>query len=124
MNDEKKPTVFIKVALYMFDLVSDWVNGGLMLHKVDTIDTGNTSISNGTIDRCLNEAGGPHIAWGTMTIGMSWVPAVFAIGTLSQIAVYGKWIPRKWKKKWIPVRFIFWPILVPIHMLSCAGWHC
>ena len=101
MNDEKKPTVFIKVALYMFDLVSDWVNGGLMLHKVDTIDTGNTSIPNSTIDQCLNETGGPHIAWGTMTIGMSWVPAVFAIKMLNRrFAAFGM-------KKWIPVRFIF-----------------
>ena len=63
MSDEKKPTVFIKVALYLFDLVSDWVNGGLMLNRVDTIDTNNTSIPNSTIDRCLN--GGPYIAWGT-----------------------------------------------------------
>ena len=106
-----KPTVFIKVALYLFDLVSDWVNGGLMLHKVDTIDTRNTSIPNGTIDRCLNETGGPHIAWGTMTIGMSWVPAVFAIGIIQS-----KYLAHMVEKKWIPVRFIFWPILVPIHM--------
>ena len=68
MSDEKKPTVFIKVALYLFDLVSDWVNGGLMLHRVHMIDTGNASIPISTIDRCFNETGGPHIAWGT--IGM------------------------------------------------------
>ena len=105
-----KPSVFIKVALYLFDLVSDWVNGGLMLHKVDPIDTGNTSIPNSTIDRCLNETGGPHIAWGIMTIGMSWVPAVFAIGIIHST------FTLRLKKKWIPVKFIFWPILVPIHM--------
>ena len=105
-----KPSVFVKVALYLFDLVSDWVNGGLMLHRVDTIDTSNTSIPNSTIERCLNETGGPHIAWGTMTIGMSWVPAVFAIKMLNRrFAAFGM-------KKWIPVRFIFWPILVPVHM--------
>ena len=105
-----KPSVFVKVALYLFDLVSDWVNGGLMLHKVDPIDTGNATIPNSTTDRCLNETGGPHIAWGTMTIGMSWVPAVFAIGIL-HTRYY-----TTLEKKWIPVRFIFWPILVPLHM--------
>ena len=107
-----EPSVFIKVALYLFDLVSDWVNGGLMLHRVDTIDTRNTSIPNSTIKRCLNETGGPHIAWGTMTIGMSWVPAVFAIGIIQSQGV--SYVAMK--KKWIPVKFIFWPILVPIHM--------
>ena len=119
-----KPSVFIKVALYLFDLVSDWVNGGLMLHKVDPIDTGNTNIPNSTIKTCLNETGGPHIAWGMTTIGMSWVPAVFAL-----VMVYAgdysdsKWRHSRglsgsgmWKKRWLPVRFIFWPILVPIHM--------
>ena len=116
-----KPSVFIKVGLYLFDLVSDWVNGGLMLHKVDPTDTSNTSIPNNTIDRCLNETGGPHIAWGTMTIGMSWVPAVFSliviVGSEQESYWKERWIPGSyWKKRWIPVRFILWPILVPMHM--------
>ena len=107
MSDEKKPSVFIKVALYLFDLGRDWVNGGLMLHMVDPVDTVN-SLPNSTIEGWLNETGGPHIAWGIMTIGMSWIPPVFAIA----INVFR--LPHI--EKWFLVKFVLWPILVPIHM--------
>ena len=32
MAGEEPWSVTIKVALYLFDLISDWVNGGLMIH--------------------------------------------------------------------------------------------
>ena len=76
---------------------------------------------NSTIERCLNETGGPHIAWGLVTIGMSWVPAVFSfiviVGSEQESYWKERGIPGSyWKKRWIPVRFILWPILVPMHM--------
>ena len=40
--------VWVKVCLYLFDVISDWVNGGLML--------------------------GSHLWWGALTIAMSWLP--------------------------------------------------
>ena len=45
--------VWVKVCLYLFDVISDWVNGALML--------------------------GSHPWWGALTIAMSWLPALIVL---------------------------------------------
>ena len=78
MSEEKHASVFIKVAMYLFDVGSDWVTGGIMLSDDQMIGLKNTtqstnettvngSIANDTIARCLDGTE-RHIAWGIMTI--------------------------------------------------------
>ena len=61
MSEERHASVFIKVALYLFDVVSDWVTGGIMLSDDQLGDfngstnaaTVNGTVANDTIARCL-----------------------------------------------------------------------
>lgn len=67
-------SVWVKVGLYMFDVGSYWVNGGLMLQCPvnstlnDTITTRNATTSCDTW-------------WGALTIAMSWNPPTLVLLT-------------------------------------------
>ena len=90
-------------------MIPDWANGIMML-------TGKNSTP--TTDPCEQDGGSYHPAWGAMSLAFSWFPAFygffllcgktfgssdnFTTGCLSFIL--------------IPVRFILWPLLVPIGM--------
>ena len=108
------------MALYLFDVGSDWVTGGIMLSDDQLIDTKNTTLSandtivngtitNNTIARCLDGTE-RHLAWGIMTIAMSWIPASFTTFFLIAIADGMK------HRITLPLRFILWPLLVPVYM--------
>ena len=66
-----------KIFLYMFDVVSDWVNGILLIigngnHLDDVLKIH----TNNRTDPCNSrDDGKPHVAWGGMTVGFSWLPA-------------------------------------------------
>ena len=94
-----------------------WVTGGILLsdNQLGDFDgstnvaTVNGTVANDTIARCLKGTE-RHLAWGVMTIAMSWIPSTFAVffmiyaadGLKHQIAT--------------PLRFILWPLLVPVYM--------
>ena len=106
MAGEEPWSVTIKVALYLFDLISDWVNGGLMIH-------GGPPRSNLTEDGLKPSCGTgnqAHHAWGTLAIALSWLPAILSLAYLAQV------INDKGGALLAPLRFILWPILVPILM--------
>ena len=120
MSEEKHASVFIKVAMYLFDVGSDWVTGGIMLSDDQMIGFKNTSqstnettvngtIANDTIARCLDGTE-RHLAWGIMTIAMSWIPATF---TMFFLIPSTEGITHHIT---LPFRFIFWPLLVPVYM--------
>ena len=120
MSEEKHASVFIKVAMYLFDVGSDWVTGGIMLSDDQMIGFKNTTqstnettvngtIANDTIARCLDGTE-RHLAWGIMTIAMSWIPAIFACIPLIPAAEGMK------HRLTLPLRFILWPLLVPVYM--------
>ena len=83
----KHPSVFIKVVLYTFDVVSDWWNGWNFLIAESPINVSNpanwtvsndessANVSNSTTTWCLDHTEERHIWWGVMTIAMSWIPA-------------------------------------------------
>ena len=65
MREGRHASVFIKVGLYLFDVGSDWVTGGIMLSDYQLIDiknitlstnesTVNGTIANDTIASCLD----------------------------------------------------------------------
>ena len=84
----KKNVDAFKVLLYSFDLISDQVNGALML--VGTPEVNHTNKCNMTTDN-----GAPHYYWGSITIGLTWVPALIGLGyILISIRYSGKWIWR------------------------------
>ena len=49
MSEEKHASVFIKVAMYLFDVGSDWVTGGIMLSDDQMIGFKNTTHSTNEI---------------------------------------------------------------------------
>ena len=117
MSEEKHASVFIKVALYLFDVGSDWVTGGILLsdnqlgdfNGSTNVATVNGTVANDTIARCLKGTE-RHLAWGVMTIAMSWIPAIF---TLILLILNANGIKHQIA---IPLRFILWPLLVPVYM--------
>ena len=120
MSEERHASVFIKVALYLFDVVSDWVTGGIMLSDNQMIDiknitlstndiSANGTIANDTIASCLDGTE-RHLAWGIMTIAVSWIPATFTMFMLIPAADGIK------HRITLPLRFILWPLLVPVYM--------
>ena len=98
----------------MFDLVSDWVNGILMLTAGGHGHESNNKTLNVTAyeDACV-EDNEQHVAWGSLTIGLSWVPALFGLIFLVAIAYEEKRICN-----WLllPFQFVFWPIGVGLMM--------
>ena len=111
MNEERHASVFIKVGLYLFDICSDWVTGGIMLSNNQLIDLKNNSdtTANDTIARCLDGTE-RHFSWGIMTIAMSWIPATFTMFGLIPVAEGMR------NRITLPLRFILWPLLVPVLM--------
>ena len=117
MSEERHASVFIKVALYLFDVGSDWITGGIMLSDDQLGDftgstndtTANGTIANDTIARCLDGTE-RHLAWGIMTIAMSWIPATFTMFMLIPAAEGMK------HRITLPLRFILWPLLVLVYM--------
>ena len=113
----KHPSVFIKVVLYTFDVVSDWLNGWNFLNVGSPVNVSNPAnwtvlndessdnVPNSTTTWCLDDTE-RHTWWGVMTIGMSWIPAVFAM--IGLVMNGCSW--------WHPLQFILWPLLVPFHM--------
>ena len=106
----------LKIFLYMFDVVSDWVNGILLIIGNGNHPNGDDVLANHTnngTDPCnSSDDGKPHVAWGGMTVGFSWLPAVFGLVFLVWAAI------DRSIKNWllIPLRFLLWPLLVPISM--------
>ena len=70
-------SVAIKVTLYMFDVISDLTNGVLML-TADGQSNSSLHQNSSYICDCSGETG-PNLAWGSLTIGLSWVPAIFGL---------------------------------------------
>ena len=103
---DKHLSVFPKVLLYVFDVGSDWTNGAFM------IQGGGTRVNTS----CMGEFEQEHFSdtdkfSGYLTIGLSWAPAV--TGMIMLIS-YRK---TSWNNLCPDVlRFIFWPLLVPIYM--------
>ena len=125
-----------KVVLYTVDIVTDWINGvslltngnkssteinttnsTLLIHK-DDLQIGNSSlVFNTTID-CLtpdfdicSEDHEIHLWWGSLTIALSWVPAI--LGTIF-VSLKTDWTLCYFVL--LPIRFILWPLLVPLQM--------
>lgn len=97
MSEKRHASVFIKVGFYLFDVGSDWVTGGIMLSEsqlsefvnLSTNDiTLNSTITNDTIALCLKGTE-RHLAWGIMTIAMSWIPATVTMFALIAAAIQG-----------------------------------
>ena len=114
MSEERHASVFIKVALYLFDVGSDWVNGGIMLSGDQRWRDWhhNGTIANDTIARCLDSKE-RHFEWGVMTIAMSWIPATLTMFFLIQIAAIDGGLKHLIT---LPLRFVLWPLLVPVYM--------
>ena len=119
MNEERHASVFIKAGLYLFDICSDWVTGGIMLYNDQLIElknnsdtTANGTIANDTIARCLDSSE-RHFEWGVKTIAMSWIPATLTMFYLVQIAAIDGGLKHLIT---LPLRFILWPLLVPVYM--------
>ena len=115
--------VIIKVAFYIFDVVSDWLNGWNLLNFESPINVSNATswtnlnvslnensdnMSNATTTSCLDSTES-HTWWGVMTIGVSWIPALFAM-----IVLFG--VKKIGFSLWHPLLFILWPLLLPFHM--------
>ena len=102
---DKHLSVFPKVLFYVFDVGSDWTNGAFMIQEVGS----SFNIS------CLGDHEQEEIDkfFGYMTIGMSWFPA---ISGMTMLISFRK-TSFAWKNLCSDVlRFIFWPLLVPIYM--------
>lgn len=135
---ERDFSVLPKVVLYTVDVVTDWINGVTLLtsgkrsstefnttdttsiHKGD-LQIGNFSLVFNTTFGCLtpdfnvcSEDDEFHLWWGSLTIALSWVPAIFGIrmifvGLKSQQRTACKLVL-------LSMRFILWPLLVPLQM--------
>ena len=124
-------SVVPKLGLYTLDVVTDWINGVSLLTSHNStngtsLDLNNLIISdsshvfNATIHEheCLSpdvcsQDNDIHLWWGSLTIALSWVPATFGMffivfGTGSDLT------PSKILL--MPIRFILWPLLVPLLM--------
>ena len=112
MSDPNPWGVGIKVTLYTFDLGSDWVNGILML-TAGGQDTTITSNQNDTYVSACAEDHQPHLAWGSLTIGLSYVPALFGFFLLLWAACKRRTV---WNWLLLPIRFIMWPFIVGLLM--------
>ena len=73
--------VFLKVFLYLLDVVSDWLNGAEQITGLDFYNFfkgHKISASNQTIPaNCLLTTEGPTL--GLITIGLSWLPGILTI---------------------------------------------
>jgi len=134
-------SVVPKVVLYYVDVVTDWINGVSLLtsghrsstefnttystpiHKDDLQIENSSLVFNTTID-CLtpdydvcSEDNEFHLWWGSLSIALSWVPAILGIGIL----IY-RMDSEGTACFWIlmPIRFILWPLLVPLQMIITA----
>jgi len=117
MSDPNPWGVAFKVTLYLFDLGSDWVNGILMLMPKNGTGT-KIQFDNSTSDSCGHEDSEVHPAWGSLSITLSWVPALIGL----VIIVLTK--RSIWDLLLAPIRFILWPLIVPILMVAegiCGG---
>ena len=107
MADDIHYSTIFKVGLYGCDVGTDWYNGYNFYNFTQNV-TKHLSPSTG-MDVCAEDhSHNPN--WGTWTIGMSWVPALFGgfsvlMGNRSMKNVM-LFLPR----------LIVWPILVPIYM--------
>ena len=113
--------VAFKVFLYMFDLLSDWVNGILLL--IGGGDCDQISQNGGSAEELaartetagvnatagLGCEGKVHPIWGTLTIALSWVPALFGLFALPATCKCRDFLL-------LPVRFLLWPLIVPVLM--------
>ena len=106
--------VMFKVTVYLFDLISDWVNGILLLMPRDSVGTNTSDYNINTMDggNCSFEETEGHLAWGSLTISLSWVPAL--VGMVMVIMDSG--VGGRWGCILLPVRFILWPLIIPIVM--------
>ena len=118
--------VAFKVFLYMFDLLSDWVNGILLLIGGGDCDqisqnggsaeelAARTVTAGGNATAELGCEGKVHPIWGTLTIALSWVPALFGLFALCLFAADSKSKCRDFLL--LPVRFLLWPLILPVLM--------
>ena len=106
MADEIHYSAIIRVGFYSTDVGTDWYNGYNFFNFTQNATPSSTSID--MCDRAQDQAHDP--IWGTWTIGLSWVPAVF-----------GSFSVQEENPSWrnvilFPIRFILWPILVALQM--------
>ena len=113
MGDPPNPLgVMFKVVMYMFDLISDWTNGVLLLMpKNGTAASYNKSDVGNSCHQVELEV---HPAWGSLSIALSWVPALAGLFFLVKSAT--DWDSTIWRWIFLPLRFVLWPLIVPILM--------
>ena len=108
-------SVAFKVTLYLFDLLSDWVNGILMLTTNGCQDykADNSTFGYGQVGCEENTKDAKR--FGAWTIALSYVPAIF--GLLASAYGSRSWSKcSMWKLLLIPIQFILWPLLVALLM--------
>ena len=120
--------VFLKVILYLLDVLSDWINGAEQITGLDfltffkdgeeNVHLKITNISNFHTD-CKSSMEGPTL--GFITIGLSWLPGVIAlIFSLPYFPLFAKSDNPKplTLLQWgvLIGRFLVWPLFVPLHM--------
>ena len=120
--------VFLKVILYLLDVLSDWINGAEQITGLDiftffkdgeeNVHLEITNISNFHTD-CKSSMEGPTL--GFITIGLSWLPGVIAlIFSLPYFPLFAKSDnPKPLTLLQCGVligRFLAWPLFVPLHM--------
>ena len=120
MSEVNKWGTALKIFLYLFDLLSDWINGVLLIVGNDSQAEDNNSSAIYRSDPCFNSSDGkPQVAWGGLTLAFSWGPACFGLLFLVAFDVGDGFEPFGLKSMnclLLPLRFILWPLLVPIGM--------
>ena len=115
-ENSKRWDTALKIFIYLFDVVSDWVNGILLIIGDGNHPNGDYALEIHTnrTDPCnKRDDGKPHVAWGSMTLGFSYLPAGIGLLYLVRAAAESKSIPNMFL---LPLRFLLWPLLVPISM--------
>ena len=133
--------MILKIIFYLVDLVSDIVNGALTLKRGQNGPTSNTSIITDTFtvpeypDISENpffwndssyevtkvECEGDetfHLWWGYLSIAFTWLPGLVAMVFLAKMNQQpsSTCCDRLLRLAQLILRFIFWPLLVPILM--------
>ena len=120
-------SVVPKLGLYTLDVVTDWINGVSLLTSHNSTNGTNldlhndsTHVFNTTIyeHECLSpdvcsQDNDIHLWWGSLTIALSWVPATF--GMFGIVAFSDDYLTPS-NILLMPIRFILWPLLVPLLM--------
>ena len=114
--------VFLKVILYLLDVLSDWINGAEQITGLDiftffkdgeeNVHLEITNISN-FYTNCKSSMEGPTL--GFITIGLSWLPGVIGILFYKSLQTSPKPL-NIYQLCILTARFCVWPLYVPLQM--------